>query len=310
MDYTEKIDLEKIRSFADLFSAAVNFTSQNVRLLIRTLAITSFPFILIAYLLLDPLFKKLLLSLGLVEAKTERIGYESPLQRMIPDFANGWEITSLLFFLIGSLMLTSTVLVVFRWYRDTDHLRNVSIRKLVGQSFLTAGNILLVSLIFIVIFAAFIILFMGGLEVAPELSALIMLPAFLIFTYVGIPMFLFFTVRTLEKTNIASTIQRSFHLQKSYWWSAVGLYFLAFMICYSLSVPVIMLSSASTYVVELFALQKMEFMTAFLILYKSIIFIVTNLFLMVVICFNYFNLVEMKDGNGMLRRIKEIGAAG
>jgi len=126
--------------------------------------------------------------------------------------------------------------------------------------------------------------------------------------YVSIVLSFFVIVMVREELSFVETVERCFYLVKGYWWSTFGLLLMVgmmqAMMSLVLSFPVILL-----YVLKAFQVPGSD-SGLLLIVANSFSTITTVLFYtisLVALAFQYFNLVEIKDGTGLLEQVALIG---
>ena len=144
-------------------------------------------------------------------------------------------------------------------------------------------------------------------------SLLVGIGMFLLFfpgLYLAVALSLFFIVKLSEGTGFGQTLRRCLHLTRGKWWSTFGVIFIMFLILYlvliGFGVVATLLSGGVAAVVHASQEQSPLFtvaVTSGLSVVKLLLFPP----LLLVLAFQYFNLVERKDGVGLRRMVETLG---
>ncbi|MDO7885459.1 hypothetical protein [Hymenobacter cheonanensis] len=147
---------------------------------------------------------------------------------------------------------------------------------------------------------------------------LVIMVGFLVFffpgVYLSVALSLFFIVRVVEGTGFFGTIGRCLRLTKGKWWSTFGVIFIMIVLLYALlfglntvlGMLIAGLHGAFTPTTpgqasDIFAIVMAVFLTvAFFLLYPP---------LLLVLAFQYFNLVERHEAVGLLHLVGQLGQA-
>jgi len=130
--------------------------------------------------------------------------------------------------------------------------------------------------------------------------------------YLAVGLSLFFIIRVVEGKDFGDSFSRSLFLIRGKWWSTFGLFFVTVLMLYFLFIflaAIVGLLSGS--MVGMFQLKFTEsplVATAF----RAVVSLVTLLFylpLLLVLAFQYFNLVERKEGTGLYLLVNQLGQA-
>ncbi|WP_207434166.1 hypothetical protein [Sabulibacter ruber] len=127
--------------------------------------------------------------------------------------------------------------------------------------------------------------------------------------YVMVPLCMFAVVMLVEEISLVEAMERCFYLVKGYWWPAFGFLLVTFLIqgviSYVASLPAI-----AVYVLRI--LQLPGGSNDLLFIVASSVTTIVGLLLYVIsitaIAFLYFDLVEKKEGIGLLEQVNQIGA--
>lgn len=156
-------------------------------------------------------------------------------------------------------------------------------RRFVGTFFSLIGITILIAL-------GFILLFIPGL-------------------YLGIVLSLFFAVKTLEDTGFVTTISRCLSLTSGKWWSTFGLLFIMLLIVYFLFLGVGMFTALFGGLRSLL-LSPGTGSSPFLMIISAFTSFITLLvypLVLLAMAFQYFNLVERKEGVGLRLLVDKLG---
>lgn len=117
----------------------------------------------------------------------------------------------------------------------------------------------------------------------------------------------FTTIAMIEDKGFSDTFSRCFELIKENFWMSLGLYVVAYFI-YNISSAIVGLVVSAviglvTYLTSKSLSATMAIVTSFLNIFSFCFYII----FLVSATLNYFTLVEIKDGTGILNRINNIG---
>jgi hypothetical protein len=150
------------------------------------------------------------------------------------------------------------------------------------------------------------------------LTLVIMVGFFVFFfpgMYLGIALSLFFIVRVVEGTGFIATIGRCLHLTKGKWWSTFGLIFIMTLLLYFVMLGfsmVIGALQAGLHAAIGPTSQAGQTSGIFVVMMTIFFAVITFLLyppLLIALAFQYFNLVERKEGVGMLHMVDQLGRA-
>ena len=171
-------------------------------------------------------------------------------------------------------------------------------------------------LVFMLVFSLFIgaIVFSAAVLKMWALVAIVTLLTFLVVFYVALALSFSGFIFLRERTSIFSAIGRSFTLIKGYWWRTFGVFFVAMMIVYFGSIVFTipfyalffmkMMHTVQSNPMDLFNLSPLQTASfVFLITGSSLLYSLFN----VSVVFQYYNLVETKEGAGLMEEINQIG---
>lgn len=138
-------------------------------------------------------------------------------------------------------------------------------------------------------------------------SALLLIPGIYLFVATSLGP----AVRMAEESTVMSAISRSIDLVRGRWWQTFGIFVLVGLVALLIG----MIVQLPSYLLVLFAAEQfastvMDYPVVaafFLILLEGIATVIASLIIDTTLAIHYFNLVEQKEGPGMIARIAEIG---
>lgn len=146
------------------------------------------------------------------------------------------------------------------------------------------------------------------------ISLIVLLGLALLFfpgAYLGVALSLFFIVRMVEGTGFGRTLSRCLSLTKGKWWSTFGLVLLMMVVVYvfMLGIAVIgLILGGARGLVQAVASQS----PVFTIVVSALTTVITLLVyppMLLALAFQYFNLVERKEGLGLRLMVDGLGQA-
>ena len=128
--------------------------------------------------------------------------------------------------------------------------------------------------------------------------------------YLGVVFSLFFVVKLAEGTTVGETLRRCFYLMRQKWWSTFGLLLVSLLLFYIVlagqGAIVVLLSGGLQGVFNALRDQS-PWVTVFFTSIGSIATLLLYPPLLLVLAFQYFNLVERTDGTGMRLLVGSLG---
>ncbi|RSK24335.1 hypothetical protein [Hymenobacter metallilatus] len=194
--------------------------------------------------------------------------------------------------LIGYILLGATVYGYLRARIETPAEETVTPRQ-VGQFVARYSPPLLLSSIVTII----IVVFASMLLVVPGI-------------YLGVALSLVWAVQVLEDGDLGFSLRRSVNLINHKWWSTLGLTFVVSLIIGMLGI----VFQIPQYVAIFGKAMHWEFLSSDVLLVAGGIFaamgnLLLYSILMVALAFQYFNLVEKKDGFGLRQMVQTLGSS-
>lgn len=307
---TEKIQFRRIRDFGETIGVTTQFIYQNFKPLVTSIAYIALPFILLGSLTSSIASAQMYSGLKNIDSS----GSINPIMNGYGLFGISYS-----FILIGIMLLYPTIneyVYLYATRSDYDQITPTDVRKRVFGNISTyITTFFAVSMAFLVSYFAIIIgvilIVALGASVSGELAwifALIGLIGFgIFFGYLLIALSFSFIIRIIEKTGIMDTLSRCFALLKGYGFVTFLLYFVTFCICTSVSGIVYLLSGVVMYLVEDLNIAFLGILVVILGVFSGLAQVITATITSLVSIFRYFSLVELKEANGFMQRIEEIG---
>jgi hypothetical protein len=172
----------------------------------------------------------------------------------------------------------------------------------------TLGRMLLAFALLIGIYLALAVVF--GLLVA-GMGAFAFLLIFLLFPaliYISVPLSLYFPVLLLEQSSVTAAWRRCFYLVRGHWWATLGLLLVAGLIQSTMTILFVLPQYAVMIgkILKIPGLDSDALGIAAQCLYAAGIVLTYPVSLLALV-FQYFNLVEQKDGLGLRTLVDSIG---
>lgn len=294
--YTQESDFRQERDFGAKISATFEFIGAHFRPLARVLLYIALPAALVhavlAGLLQSQLATHIQTTAGRAPAHPggiwQRQGYAYTTMFSSPAYYA----TSLLSQVFTTLIVLSVYGYLLHCLQRTDPRREITVadvwavvrREFVGTFFSVWG-------ITLVVILGFVVLVLPGL-------------------YLSVPLSLFFIVRLVEGTGFGATLSRCLHLTRGKWWSTFGLLFIMVMLLYMLLIAAG--SVAGLLSGGFLALLKSARSPLFVAVTGALTTLFTLLIyppLLIALAFQYFNLVERKEGRGLHALVDQLGQA-
>lgn len=302
--FTHEADFRQERDFGAKVGATMEFVVAHWRPLLKCLAY----FVMPPALLMG-------IGLGLVtnqvwnQAARDAAGTAEGQSSDLPNVASmvGGGAVAAIGGLIAFLLLTSAVYGYLRVRLELDPAETVMPAQVWAVIRQRLGRTILAWLFLsVVVGGAFGLAGVLLALVHPGLLVLLFFPFF----YVLPPLALYFPILWLEDLGLPDTLRRCFYLIGGKWWSTLGLYLVIALIQSMVSI----VFALPQYAVMLGKFMKLSLlssdafgMTAQCIYTTGIM--LTNSIVLTAMAFQYFNLVERKDGVGLHRLIDSLGQA-
>ncbi|MEZ4884441.1 MAG: hypothetical protein R3E32_06835 [Chitinophagales bacterium] len=290
-----KIEFRKARTFTEVISISAVFVRKNFTGLFKSVMLIALPFMLIALAI------NVLLTVAIFPSNLSN----NLLLQSIDRTANFVFLIFVYLVLFGLSVMVffgvvySYILLYIR-YPDASKITVRAVyRKVFHDIWLYAVTTIMLVVIMIVLYFCSILLgtihfLMGGI-------------AFCSLIYMSVSLSFIFMVRLVERRGFIGGFYRSLYLIREYWWQTFSIYMVTSFISFSLiSLPGFFLAFSIQFI-SLFDsgiyIYAIVMQTIFFAFYFFIF--ATNL---IVTAFQYFALVERKEGIGLIQRIERIGA--
>jgi hypothetical protein len=328
MSKSLKINFQQERDFSDKINVTFQFISENFKLLILSLLYLAGPLILLSgifggLLQVDVLNSSLLRKIRpIIPKDNENLPAEvfgEILGRNTEFIFSANYLLSMLFGFLSTIMVVTIVYSFVIEYQESDDPSKISptmIWERVKTLYLTIlSSFLSVSLVFfgiLAVFGGFISMLASGMGsgifVNLSLSLTVILACITV-VYLGIIFLLNTPIVTFEYTGIWEAFGRANYLIQKKWWSTFGIFAIFFIINYFLS---LLFSLPSILVNTMGILKlKLEIGESISVVVTTILATLGRIFLSsltyLAITFQYFSLVERKEGNSLKSQISEIG---
>lgn len=303
----EKINFRQRRDFSQKISATFEFISQNFKSLLKCLLFIVGPIALIAGILFAYYMQFYFRIIGdSVNGAQDPDALASDMLGEMIFLAIGMGITASITF----IMVITVVYDYIKIYLSQDEAQPIEpgqvLKLLKRDVFRITIGLLVVGLI-IWISSFFMALI-------PILGIIIFIPLVI---YLSVAMSKVFIIMIYEKVNVFNAISRSFNLISGKWWSTFGLLIVCYLIQWVISF-VFVLPTYAVHVVTLYhtlqdglaSFQLSTWESVLSLVLTSISIIGANLLYaipLIAIAFQYFNLVEMKEGAGLMQEIEQMG---
>lgn len=286
----QKIELRKMRDFSSKFNATFEFIRQNIKILLTSMLFISAPFYILGMVFLA-YYQNFVLqgnpSFG--GDSTAALGYVGNMFRYIFVFY---------FFIgVGYLLNVAIVYNIMRLYDQKTDVHDITVGEVWNLAKKDIGKLLVAGLLIAVVCAVgFVMLFIPGIYLAIVLSLIM-------------PILIF------EHKSVGDAFSRCFFLIKDKWWSTFGLLFIASMLQIVMGLVFNIPTYIFTFLVT-FHRAKSEMMDAPLwektALLLSTCISATGAALLgcvglIALAFQYFNLVERREAQGLMNRMETIG---
>ncbi|MBX0290741.1 hypothetical protein K3G63_09850 [Hymenobacter sp. HSC-4F20] len=320
--FTKPTDFLRERDFSQKIEATFDFVRVHATPLGRVLATLVLPLALLTGIGMGLLQGQMLSAFGDM-ARQARLGM--PRDILPPIFTS----SSLWITLLGGLLLFVVLHLVVYGYvvlradkADDAPVTPAEVWALVKSRFLgMIGSFFGLGLLFTVGMMG-IGLVMGVLMVALSavfgtwISVVAVLAIYLFMIYAVVALSLYFVVWLRERRGFFGSIQRCFQLIWGKWWSTFGLIMvMVLMLWLIMALVLVVLSMLGLPFTDLMSGRASDLsplVRVLFIVYSAVQTLISLVFyplIMIAICFQYFNLVERRDGEGTRLLVDSIGQA-
>lgn len=315
MSFQQKIEFRDTRNFSQTIAVATAFIRQNITILAKSLFTLAIPVTLFGLIGYSLCYLSAIGSIfgpdGVLSPETVANG--DALENIQYIF---YSYLFLPFMLVGYAAATATIYEYMRLYvQGSNTWEELSPQVVVKQVFkkiwFYIGTFLLlyvVLLLAIVPFFIAILLAFATAALSPILGVIFSMLLMCVFVYFIVASSFVLIIRVVEDLPFFSALSRSFELIKGHWWQTFGLLVISTMISYSITALPAMLSGGILGALAFFSVEKVTLIGTALQAVYGLIGIFANSVLLIVLAFQYFNLVEQKEAVGLRYRINDIGS--
>jgi hypothetical protein len=282
-----RIELYKVREFGDVFNVTFAFIKQEFKPLGRAILVLILPFILIQGICSAVIQSSMMESLKNINIVTNGIGnlYITMLSRMWPIF-----IISVLVYTV----MISTIASYFKLYNESENEITISelFNEIKSNFFQVLGALILLS---IVTMLGLVLCILPGIYLSVSLSVFLM-------------------AVVMEQKGIGNAFSRSFQLVNPKWWWTFLIIFVSVIIIVIVTlifqIPASIIGFTTSFHKIKNQTNPMEAFGTGYIIYTSIVSSIQQIIYIVpliLIAFQYFNLVEIQDKSSLNQKINAIG---
>jgi len=287
----QKIQLRKIRDFGEVFSDAFQFIRQEFRPLLTSFVLIGGPFILINSIFIA-VFQNQSLSFF-----QQIIRGAFNLQGNLSEILTPGYFIAVIFTIMNVSALKTVVSVYMDFYDKHNHSANT---REIWRGFLK--NLLKIFLFTLLRYC--VIVLASIITVIPVLGALIWIVFCAYFIVITTPYFL---VLVSEQTDLVNSFTRCMDISKNYFWTSFAVYLIAFLILMVSSAIVSFFVDVLVGVGSYFTIRQLSTTTTITISIINTIQYFFYLIFFVCVGLHYYNLVEVREGTGIERRLENLG---
>jgi hypothetical protein len=309
---TKRIEFRQKRDFSEKVSATFDFLRINFKSLARSIILIAGPLILV--------------GIGIF------VAFSSRLIASFQELTSGNPLSSPLsvFTLFGGLAIfviiiyTAIVAVIYTYLQlylddspDIDDFQTIFDYTKRNFAIVLSSTFALLFLLFaFIVVATILFAAIGGIVGTSGIWLTILFGFFVIFplfVYLAIGLSFVYFIRVIEGISLWAAISRSFSLISGHWWATFGyviaISFIQGFMGYIFQVPLLIYSA----IFPLVSLEETDtskaYMAGYVVLGLFYVFgsQLLNTFNLTAIAFQYFNIVEIKEGVGLINRIEKVG---
>lgn len=318
MESSRLIDTLEIRDFSKKMNATYGFLRQNFRSFWKCMLLIAGPPIIIGGIFSGDIFNRFM------SASTTRAINRAADQYEYFETSMFWlQLLGIFLFLcIGAVVVVSTTYGYLSAYHD--HKRKeiplsevwAKVRKGFWRTFWTMFLYALISGVAIIVVTIPVALISSYFTSAWIIGVVLMIALIVSTTHLAINFFMIFICREMESQSFGNSVQRIIHLLKGKTWSTYGITLTNLYIQYGIS----MIALVPWIVVQAIVVNHVNdageaYRSSGLLSTFNLIFIIAYfLFYMLLsaipmigIGFQYFNLVESKESQGLMKNIESFG---
>lgn len=303
------INLRAVRSVGEVVDVSMRFLFRHGKLLLKMVATIALPPMIFGFLL-STFFQ--FRAYGNLFNSVDYTGLEEEANASIFSSTTGFSVENLalsyvflIFVGVGMAAVTGIVIELLRLIDKGDN--DITARK-IFNGIITRIKIYFGSLVGL--YSLFIISFLPvAIVITFVTQPVVMVLVVLIYMFVALKYFIRFSMlfhtQVFNNLGFVNGLSKSMELTKPYWWKTLGLVLLTGVLIFSLLAFPMYLSQIG---LAFGFMLESEFLM--LVLFAQVLYVFTyslsQIIYTLAISFHYFNLVERKEGIGLLRKIEEL----
>lgn len=312
MQENQKIEFRKVRDFGQKFNATFEFLRQEFKPLMNALLYIAGPFIVLGGIM-GAYYQKNSISLMNLSLDSEEF------------FADDFWISAvvmIVFSFLAYIFIFATLNEYIKIYNQKNtsvQAQEVwtSVKRNLGDYFLSA-----IGLSFILLGIGIVMGLIAGGIIASNilfLNILLILGIFIGTFFMMVAFYISYIAFNTEKLGLFSSLGRTISILKGNWFSTLGLFIVSWLMSSLLniifSLPNLILTSLSVFHAAT-ADEGVQLSLGQEIIYGFTAFIASSggffisIIIMLIMIFQYYNLVEQSDATGLMGRIDAIGTGG
>lgn len=314
LTFTHEADFRRERDFGTKISATFEFIGAQFRPLFKCLVYFVLPGTLLFGIGMGLIFG----NIGRLSRLSAETGVAPGINNFAVSYLSGMGL-AILGATVSFLLLLGTVYSFVRVRMDTPATEVVQPAQVWAYIRARLGRIVLSWLFFsgvgVALFGALAAALFGSISINSGPSAENVLGIFgvmmvlgVVMTWLGVVLTQFFPILLIENVSIGTALRRSFSLIQGKWWSTFGVLFVATMIQsfvgYIFIIPMYAVIFAQALKVPGLDSPILSVVTGSIYAVGAVFAYVIPL---VAVLFQYFNLVERKEGTGMRQLVDSLG---
>jgi hypothetical protein len=308
-NFTREADFRRERDFSAKFGATFEFVTAQFKPLLKCLLYFVLPGALLAGIGMGLLMGEFLDMMPNVSSRYNGPGRIVQSHSPANPFANGTSVLGIglaaLGFLAAFILLSSTVYAFVRVRMDTPPDEPVTPARVWAAVWARLGRVIGAFLLLGLVMSMGFGVVGGALALIGPGFVVMLLPLVL---WLTVCLSLYFPALWMEDGGVVSAFRRSFYLIKGKWWSTFGLYmvitFVTGIINYLFIIPFYALMMSK---LLLHWQSDTEILSVAAMSFYALGWVFTAVLPLVAMLFQYFNLVERREGVGLRHLIATLG---
>ncbi len=277
--YKSNLEFKKQRDFGEKINSTFTFWRQNFSKLGYALLLYAAPFFILAFVLLSFLINNIFISMN------QYIGAGNDLAASTVIFYGVFIILMMLGYTMVICVLYSYIKLYVEKGKDNFDLNDIW--ELAHENYLKT---LLLQIIYgVLITLGFILCIIPGI-------------------YLMVALFPVFFIAIFEEAGISASFKRSFSLHKGYWWQTFALLLVIYLIIGFISQIFVLPPYFAAFFMAFndFSPKTIMYVVLAFIFIYLIGMMLVNTIPLIIIAFQYFNIVEAKENPSLVNRIQQI----